>query len=336
MALVSLAPTLSIPWHYQPLAAFGADDQKEKLVRIDGVYFFGYDGFDLDKIRSKFPLKAGDRVDVENWGQDRQKYYDAVGELSGKPATDVALVSFDKGHILYVGIPGKSNCPPSDFLPVGKKRVPVSKGLADTYDKLMEQSALVVSTQSQEARQAYVATRNELVRQAKEERPLLLSALSQSADSHDRMVAAYALGLIASNKDELSVLAQAARDSNSVVRNNATRELGELLFSHPELAAEIPASHYIEMLNSPVWTDRNKSVFILQGLTRSRQAAVLSEMREKALPSLKEMCSWPSGYSEVAIELLGRIAGIPDDKLKLLTDRNDSTEVLKALQNQKM
>src|SRR5262249_53960879 len=89
--------------------------------------------------------------------------------------------------------------------------------------------------------------------------------------------------------------------------------------------------HYVDLLNSPTWTDRNKAVFIMIGLTKSRDPNLMAELRKKALPSLKEMCLWPPGYSESAIELLGRIAGIPDEQLVPLARQHDSAAVIKKL-----
>lgn len=308
-----------------------AESTKEhSLVKIDGVYFYGYDGFDFANIRDKFPLQTGSEVDEEGWFHEKDNYSEAVAKIVGKPATDVALVQFNKGHIIFVGIPGKSNSEPPSFIEVGIKRVPPSKKLLDKYNEMMTGVVKLVSTQSQEDRDAYFKAKGELVKIAESERNTLIPALS-SSDALDRATAAYALGLVARDKEELVALIKCSRDPNSTVRNNSTRELGELLESHPELAAEISSSHYIEMLNSPTWTDRNKAVYILTGLTKSRDANVLAAMKEKALPSLKEMCLWPAAYAGSAIELLGRIAGIPDDKLSNLIKENNSSAVLKVL-----
>lgn len=299
-------------------------------TRIAGVYFYGYAGLDLTKIKNAFPLKAADELDKEKWYQQQQALTDKIKRIIGKPSTDIALVYTVDGPIVFVGIPGQSNLPQPEYNKSGSTRINAPQKIADAYDQLMALLPKAVAKKSKDDLDAYLKKKKELTQLAAAERTSLLAALD-SALAQDRVVASYALGLVAATKAELAALVKLCDDSDGTVRNNSTRELAELLVEKPELASEIPARRYIEMLNSPTWTDRNKAVFILMGLTKSRDPKILAEMCEKALPSLKEMCNWPSGYSGSAIELLGRIAGISDEKLKVMVEKNQADEVLKAL-----
>lgn len=308
---------------------------KPEKVKIDGVYFFGYAGFELIKIAEAFSLKKGAVVDEEVWFEKQIAELKAeIAKLTGKPATDLALINTAEGHIVFVGIAGESNSEPTNFRAPGKEKTPAPTKVSEAYCKLMSLLPKAVAKKNQSDVDEYLQQRKTLIESSKSERAALLKALD-SAEDEDRVVASYALGLVASTKTELEGLVKLADDPNSTVRNNSTRELGELLMDKPELAKEIPATRYIEMLNSPNWTDRNKAVFVLQGLSKTREPAILSEMRDKALHSLKEMCKWPSGYSESAIELLGRIAGIPDEELKVLYNTNNSEAVFEALEKQR-
>ncbi len=314
--------------------ARGADMFTPQKVKIEGVYFFGYEGFDLNKLADAFSLKNGAIVDEEVWfPKQMEELKEEVAKIAGKPATDVALIHTGEGHIVFVGIPGKSNSEPTSFHNPGKEKIPAPAQVKEAYFQSMSLLPKAVAKKNKEDVDAYLQQRKVLLESAKAERAALLKAL-ESADTEDRVVASYALGLVASTKEELAGLVKLADDPNSTVRNNSTRELAELLLDKPELAKDIPPTRYIEMLNSPTWTDRNKAVFILQGLSKTREPSILAEMREKALPSLKEMCTWPIGYSDSAIELLGRIAGIPDEKLKKLQETNNSKAVFEALEKQ--
>jgi hypothetical protein len=55
----------------------------------------------------------------------------------------------------------------------------------------------------------------------------------------------------------------AAADENSGVRNNAIRSIGCIAGVSKEMAALIPADDFIQMLNSGIWTDRNKGEFVV-------------------------------------------------------------------------
>ena len=67
------------------------------------------------------------------------------------------------------------------------------------------------------------------------------------------------------------------------------------------------------MLNSVAFTDRNKGLSIVSSLTESRDPQLLSELQDRALPSLIEMCRWKSdGHAYHACRILERIAGLPE------------------------
>jgi hypothetical protein len=71
------------------------------------------------------------------------------------------------------------------------------------------------------------------------------------------------------------------------------------------------------MLHSGVWTDRNKSSFVLEAMTVSRNQVLLKRLREQAWGALLEMASWKdAGHAYSSRMILGRIAGIPEDRLQ--------------------
>jgi hypothetical protein len=73
------------------------------------------------------------------------------------------------------------------------------------------------------------------------------------------------------------------------------------------------------MLNSGVWSDRNKSAGLLLELTAGRDADLLAKIHAQALDSLVEMASWRrESHSLRARIVLGRIAGLPENEVKKL------------------
>jgi hypothetical protein len=103
------------------------------------------------------------------------------------------------------------------------------------------------------------------------------------------------------------------------VRNNSMRSLGVIASfapASPKRRIKVPVEPFIEMLNSIVWTDRNKSSGALLRLTEKRDPAILSKLRERALPSLIEMSRWKSpGHAQAAFFLLGRVGNLPEDEI---------------------
>ena len=71
------------------------------------------------------------------------------------------------------------------------------------------------------------------------------------------------------------------------------------------------------MVNSVVWTDRNKAVMALLNLTDNRSERILSLIRERAMPSLAEMARWKSLTHAIGpYTLLGRVAGLSEQTIQ--------------------
>ena len=64
-------------------------------------------------------------------------------------------------------------------------------------------------------------------------------------------------------------------------------------------------------------------------LTERQNAATLDQIRERALASLAEMARWQtSAYALPPFELLGRVAGVPDAKVKESWAKGDREPVI--------
>ena len=85
------------------------------------------------------------------------------------------------------------------------------------------------------------------------------------------------------------------------------------------------------MLESCVWSDRNRSTAALAQLSVTRDPALLAEVREQALPALFEMSAWKYlGHAYYSLEILGRLAGLSDDAVQNALARGDRTAIIGA------
>lgn len=148
---------------------------------------------------------------------------------------------------------------------------------------------------------------------------ILQTVLRNSADAEQRAIAAYVIGYASDKRLVVDDLLLAAVDEDEVVRNNASRALAAiatLAQRRPSLHIKISPIPFINMLSSPVWTDRNKSLMILSILTKKRNRTLLRQIRDRAFDPLVEMARWKSkAHAFPAFLILGRIAGTSEREL---------------------
>ena len=316
---------------------------QDKPTPIGQIDFYGYAGLDLAQIRSSLPLREGDKLSFAGMDQTILRLTREIKQSTGYEPTDIAPVCCDgQGNLsVYIGLPGKSskrlryNAPPQDSI-----RFPASivKLYQQTMDLLME----TVQKQATEDRsQGYglssypplrakqLATRE----YATHHELLVLRVLQSSSDAEQRGIAAEVLGYARQSKQQIAALVRASHDVDDGVRNNAVRALAVLAQSSPQVARRIPTAGFIEMLDSGVWTDRNKAGFLLTVLSDTRNRKLLGRLRSQALESLIEMARWQDpGHAQSAGMLLGRIAGIDEDRLQQLVASGQVDVIIKALQ----
>jgi hypothetical protein len=184
------------------------------------------------------------------------------------------------------------------------------------------------------------AIQEQFIPLAKDHLQELRDVLRASSDEEHRAAAAYVIGYAPKKSEVANDLQYALRDPSSSVRNNAARTLAAFAVLNrldPQSGVKVSPTWFIEMLNSVDWTDRNKAVMALQVLTDSRDASVLEQLRERALPALVEMARWKAlSHALPAYMLVGRIAGIPDEKLGERWANGDREGVIKeALKRKK-
>jgi hypothetical protein len=303
------------------------------------VDFYALGGLDSQKLRSALTIRAGDKF---KWPGTRDQIREELTKAAGRPFTHFAPVCCDtQGRLMiYVGFGDTSAS--SSLRPKPARDVNLPQELTSLYEHflaMLPESLKHAAGTAEDYSKGYslasyppmrtIQLRMREVALAHEDD--IFAVIHDGRDDKQRAVAAHFAGYVRQSPRQIAALVEASRDYNATVRNNATRALGVLADS-PETARRIPASPFVETLNSPVWSDRNKGLMLLTRLTRDRDPGVLAELRAKALPALIEMAQWQNpGHSEGAILLLGRIAGMDAAKLAELAAEGSAEPVLAAI-----
>jgi hypothetical protein len=293
--------------------------------RIAGIEFYGYKGIDAEAVRKALPVHEGDAYSDAVKGQVQE----AVKRTTGRDATDVAGIccNAEGDRVVFIGVPGESS---RTFAlnpqPTGKDRLSAKiTVLSHKMDQAEEAAVRKGGAAAQEegsdgyrlvkdpaARRLELAVRRYALRHQAE----LLRVLESSSDAEQRGIAADVLGYGRRSPQQVAALVRASRDPDDNVRNNATRALGELVSAGPEIAKQIPSGTFVDMLRSGIWTDRNKASFLLMYWTQARDPGLLEQLKAQALDALIEIARWrDTGHAIPARLVLGRIAGIPEDRL---------------------
>jgi hypothetical protein len=316
---------------------------QERSKPVGEIEFFGYSGIDLKKLEAALPFREGAEFKIEKKGELAkmiQKAEEAVQRTIGRPTTDIAPVCCDQQGrwILYIGFSGK--IPRYHPQPKGSVRLP--EDIIDLYKRFEREleDAIRRGVAEEDHSQGYAVSIDPSVRRSQQEmrgyalahEALLRDVLENASDSQQRKVAAEILGYAPQSKLQVSALAHAARDEDRIVRNNATRALWILVESDPEIAMDIPEEFFIDLLLSGKWTDVNKAGLVLLSMTENRNEELLEPLRRKEVRErLIEMARWRTRHGECARYILGRMAGIAEERLKLLVASGQTEEILHSL-----
>jgi hypothetical protein len=308
----------------------------QQKLRIGVIDFFGYAGLNPEKVLAALPVKVGDSFSSSyELHAMSPKIREAILKITGRPATNVAIVEIEGEFLIYIGLAGDS-IKTFTLNPEPKGTVQLPAEAIDLYHQAMNLLQHSVATGATEDHSKGYGLSSDPALRAKElaihdyatqHEALLRSVLVSSPEAKQRIVASHFLGYSNQSQAQIDALVVATRDSDGNVRNNAARALGVLAESDPKTAARIPPASFIEMLASEKWIDRNKAGFLLETLTKDRNPQVLAQLRSQALVPLIEMARWHNvGHASVYRVLLGRIAGIEEAHLQELADKNDQVE----------
>jgi hypothetical protein len=292
--------------------------------RIGIIDFYGLRKVSEKQIREVLGVKEGDalppsKADVE----------ERMEQVRGVVRARLEAVCCDDGKaILFVGIEERGaphfsfRRPPDGEVALPEEIVQTYHRLLTVYEQLVRKGDAAEDWTRGHALAANPdarALQERLLAYADGQVTTLRDVLRNSADSEQRAIAAYVIAYAPKKSLVVNDLQYAMQDPNDSVRNNAMRALGAitvLASRDPELGIQVSPTWFIEMLNSILWTDRNKATSALVNLTESRDPKTLDQLRERAFPSLIEMARWKSlGHALPAFILLGRVAGVEEQEI---------------------
>lgn len=303
----------------------------QDTATIGLVEVYGARTISQSRVRKALGVEAGHQIEIDS--NTIVTLRKRLTDIPGVKRSDIGLVCCwgnDGQWLLFAGVSEQSKDPfYYNPKPTGPERLP--KEIMEDAQKFDSVSfeAVKQNDAGEDDSKGYALMDNAPSRHFQEKfivyansgnlAPVLKKVLHSSSSDDDRAVAAQVIAYSDNKKDIMADLIQAVHDPNGEVRNNSTRALGILATyanANPGLGLKVPGSTFVQMLNSLVWTDRNKALFVLMPLTQHRDPALLSHLKKEALPSLTEMARWKDpGHTYPAYIILGRIAGFPEEKI---------------------
>jgi hypothetical protein len=335
----------TIPHIASLLALFAAPvaAQAPDTIRIAAVDFFGLRTIPDSAARRALGIAPGELI------PDSTRRAAAIARLGALPGVrrariDLVCCATEGGALMYVGVEERG-APTIRFAsaPTGAVRLPTEiqeAGMAfDSAfsDAVAHRDFAETDTAGYAIMHwpAAAAVQRRFVPLAARYTPELRAVLHQSSNAEQRALAAQVLGYAPDKRTVVADLATALSDPDGTVRNNATRALWVIAAyaqRRPELGIMIPYDRLVAMLDSPVWTDRNKASLALAQLTAARSAPLLALLRARSMAPLLEMAHWHElGHAGAALTILGRIAGMPEGDILASLQRGDREPILRAV-----
>jgi hypothetical protein len=314
-----------------PLAA-------QQMPPIGTIDFYGLRTLPESTVRGTLGIREGDAV-PDSVGPATRR----LRALPGVADARLTLVccSSERKAILFVGVEEFGAAAKAAYsAPTGSIRLPddvvqLGRAFVDTIMAAVRQGQAAEHDSAGHAFFDYPAAnaiQHRYLAIAAARVPMLRDVLHNSASAEDRALAAELLGYAPSVADIVPDLEKAIHDADDAVRNNAMRALAVIALyaqQSPLLGIRVSAKPFVEMLNSLVWTDRNKASVALFQLTTRRDRALLALLRAQALPALVDIARWRSvGHAYAGFMILGRVEGMPDDSLEHAWQRGDRSAVL--------
>lgn len=308
-----------------------------QVPRIAMIEYYGLRKVAPEKVGKALNVKPGDPLPPSKGATE-----DQLDKIPGVVRSRIeAVCCEDDGIVLFVGIEerGARNFPFRDP-PSGDPLLP--QDIVDTYKKfreIVEQAARDGRT-AEDLRSGHSLMADPDARALQQRFTILAEihllklreVLRSSANDEHRAIAAYVIGYAPLKRLVVDDLQVAIQDPDDGVRHNALRALtaiSVLAARDPALGIKISPTWFVEMLNSIVWSDRNKAVMALIGLTDNRSSDILNQIRERALPSVVEMARWNSlPHAIGAYTLVGRLAGLSETEIQDTWTKGEREKVI--------
>lgn len=309
-----------------------------QVPRIGIIDFFGLRKVSEERLRKALGFKEGDLLPPS-----KAEVEEHLEEVPGIVLANLEAVCCEDGKaVLYVGVEEKGarhfelHPEPEGKAELPEEVVAAFRGFFSALEKAVERGeagedlsrghSLMVDPDAR-------AFQLQFVELAEKHLGVLREVLRNSADAEQRAMAALVIGYAANKRQVVDDLQWAMQDPDAGVRNNAMRSLGAiavLAARDPESGIRFSPTWFIEMLNSLVWSDRNKAAFALVSMTEKRDRRTLDQIRESALPALVEMARWKHlPHALPGVILLGRIAGMPEEEIQDAWSKGQREAVIK-------
>lgn len=333
---LALALGLGLAWWLSSSATARSDG----MPPVGVIDFYGLRRVPEQAVRESLGIAIGDSVSRSTFVAAQSR----LAKVPGVVKARLTPVCCEQGRsILYVGIE-EAGAPAMTFrgAPRGTVRLPQDVVRAGaTFDAAFD-SALVHQDFAEDDTAGHQLLHDPAARAAQQRFiPLaahfardLRNVLRNSAQADDRARAAQVLCYARDKRDVVGDLAYAMSDSASAVRNNAMRGLwliAMLAMRRPDLRLSVPATPFVDLLDSPVWTDRDKASVALGSLTAARDPELLALLRRRALPALIEMAGWKArGHAAAPCFILGRVGGLSEREIQDAWEHDDRQRLIDA------
>lgn len=296
--------------------------------RVGAIEIYGNRRASASKIKSALGSKPGDPLPAREDAEER------INKVNGVIASRVeATCCSGRNLILYVGVEER-DAPHIEFHPAPTENLKLADDTAGAYEEFIE--AVSASIRDDSAAQD-LTNGYSLMQQADansiqqrflplvaRDLPILDKVIRNAEDPEQRTMAAYLLQYTPRGPRTttlmINALMYALQDGEDSVRENAMRSLKALAVGaklHPEQQIHLEPTWFVELLNSPVWSDRHNASLALVELTEKRSPETLQLMRERALPSIIEMAKWQELRDALPPFLLvGRVAGLSEEQIR--------------------
>lgn len=306
---------------------------------IGVIDYYGLNKVTRDRIQKTLGFKEGDPFPAS-----KANIEERLDEIPGVVESHLEAVCCDQGKIvLYVGIEERG-APHFDLREAPEGEVVLAPEVTALYRRYFDafEEALRRGSTAEDLTHGHSLMADPLVREIQLQFPgvaethlgALRNVLRNSADDEQRAIATFLIGY-APKKDQVAEDLQfALRDADPGVRANAARAIVALAVYarlHADSGIKLEPTWFIEMLNSLSWSDRERALKALQILTDGRDATMLAQLRNRALPALAEMSRWKTlEHALPAFILTGRLAGLTEQQIQDAWSTGDRESVIAA------
>jgi hypothetical protein len=322
-----------------PAAVRTASSPAPTAPTVGVIDYYGLNKVTRDRIQKTLGFKEGDPFPTSKASVEER-----LDEIPGVVESHLEAVCCDEGKmVLYVGIEERGAVH-FDLREAPEGEVTLAPDITALYRRYFDafEQAVRRGSTAEDLTHGHSLMADPLVREIQLQFPALAethlgelrNVMRNSADDEQRAIATFLIGY-APKKDQVAEDLQfALRDADPGVRANAARAIVALAVYarlNPESGIKLEPTWFIEMLNSLSWSDRERALKALQILTDGRDAPMLEQLRNRALPALVEMSRWKTlEHALPAFVLTGRVAGLSEQQIQDAWTRGDRESVIAA------